>query len=189
MSRGVESRVLRLYEPNRRAPDVPRVPRPAPTRVVQSPLATRERCASPSHPSSPPHRLSHPPLADRTTSPGLSWDVLKPLALTYDLHPLSLEDVVHHGSSSTRSKADYYREHLFASVLVHRTFAASAEEDDLGVFGRAGKDSRAAAVAQAQAAHARQTDLHEQCVGSLFSDSPPLPPASPSPFLLPYSLV
>ncbi|GAA5902122.1 hypothetical protein JCM5296_006609 [Sporobolomyces johnsonii] len=53
---------------------------------------------------------------------GLSWDVIKPLALHYDLHPLSLEDMLHHGSSSaTKSKADYYRQHLFVRLLQHRT--------------------------------------------------------------------
>ncbi|GAA6018221.1 hypothetical protein JCM10207_002871 [Rhodosporidiobolus poonsookiae] len=53
---------------------------------------------------------------------GLSWDVLKPLALHFDLHPLSLEDMLHHGSSSsTRSKVDYFRQHLFVSLIVHRT--------------------------------------------------------------------
>ncbi|GAA6002879.1 uncharacterized protein JCM10292_001352 [Rhodotorula paludigena] len=53
---------------------------------------------------------------------GLSWDVIKPIALAFDLHPLSLEDMLHStSSSSTRSKADYYRQHLFCSVIVHRT--------------------------------------------------------------------
>ncbi|BGP17098.1 hypothetical protein JCM10213v2_005109 [Rhodosporidiobolus nylandii] len=53
---------------------------------------------------------------------GLSWDVIKPLALHYDLHPLSLEDLLHHSSSSsTRSKVDYFKQHLFVSLIVHRT--------------------------------------------------------------------
>jgi Mg2+ and Co2+ transporter CorA len=53
---------------------------------------------------------------------GLSWDIIKTLALHYDLHPLSLEDMLHHGSSSSRrSKVDYFRQHLFVSLIVHRT--------------------------------------------------------------------
>ncbi|GAA6034503.1 hypothetical protein JCM8097_005361 [Rhodosporidiobolus ruineniae] len=63
---------------------------------------------------------------------GLSWDVIKPLALHYDLHPLSLEDMLHHGSSSsTRSKVDYFRQHLFVSLIVHRTLDQPAL--DLGM--------------------------------------------------------
>ncbi|TNY18471.1 hypothetical protein DMC30DRAFT_418810 [Rhodotorula diobovata] len=61
---------------------------------------------------------------------GLSWDVLKPLALHYDLHPLSLEDILHSSSSSsTRSKADYYRQHLFCSVIVHRTLEQPSNKE------------------------------------------------------------
>ncbi|KAM0748844.1 hypothetical protein T439DRAFT_327347 [Meredithblackwellia eburnea MCA 4105] len=62
---------------------------------------------------------------------GLSWDVIKPISLHYNLHPLSLEDLLHHGTSSTRSKADWYNQHLFVSVVVHKTFA-SEEEDEVG---------------------------------------------------------
>ncbi|BGP49160.1 hypothetical protein JCM10450v2_005043 [Rhodotorula kratochvilovae] len=59
---------------------------------------------------------------------GLSWDVLKPLALHFDLHPLSLEDMLHSSSSSsTRSKCDYYKQHLFCSVIVHRTLEKPAQ--------------------------------------------------------------
>ncbi|GAA5980874.1 hypothetical protein JCM11641_004751 [Rhodosporidiobolus odoratus] len=58
---------------------------------------------------------------------GLDWQVLKSLALYYDLHPLSLEDMLHHGSSSsTRSKVDYFKQHLFVSLIVHRTLEQSA---------------------------------------------------------------
>ncbi|GAA5936300.1 hypothetical protein JCM3775_006457 [Rhodotorula graminis] len=61
---------------------------------------------------------------------GLSWDVLKPLALHYDLHPLSLEDILHSSSSSsTRSKIDYFRQHLFCSVIVHRTLEQGTAKD------------------------------------------------------------
>lgn len=49
---------------------------------------------------------------------GLSWDVIKAVAIRYDLHPLALEDVFH-GHIRNRSKADYYRQHLFLRVLCH----------------------------------------------------------------------
>lgn len=63
---------------------------------------------------------------------GLSWDVLKPLALALDLHPLSLEDILHSSSSSsTRSKVDYFRQHLFCSVIVHRTLEQGDKEMEL----------------------------------------------------------
>ena len=63
---------------------------------------------------------------------GLSWDVLKPLALALDLHPLSLEDILHSSSSSsTRSKVDYFRQHLFCSVIVHRTLEQGNKEIEL----------------------------------------------------------
>ncbi|KAG2099884.1 uncharacterized protein F5147DRAFT_754693 [Suillus discolor] len=54
---------------------------------------------------------------------GISWDVMSVLALKYGLHPLALEDVLHkHGH--TRSKTDYYNQHLFIHVLSH-TLASS----------------------------------------------------------------
>ncbi|OBZ68633.1 Magnesium transport protein CorA [Grifola frondosa] len=40
------------------------------------------------------------------------------LALKYDMHPLSLEDVLHQ-RGHPRSKADYYPKHLFLRVLCH----------------------------------------------------------------------
>ncbi|KAK7040227.1 hypothetical protein VNI00_010033 [Paramarasmius palmivorus] len=49
---------------------------------------------------------------------GLSWDVMKAISLKYDIHPLALEDVFH-TRSQTRSKADYYPQHLFLRVLCH----------------------------------------------------------------------
>ncbi|KAG1830920.1 hypothetical protein EV424DRAFT_248560 [Suillus variegatus] len=55
---------------------------------------------------------------------GISWDVMSVLALKYGLHPLALEDVLHtHGH--TRSKTDYYNQHLFIHVLSH-TLASSS---------------------------------------------------------------
>ncbi|CAG7853903.1 SubName: Full=Related to Mg2 transporter protein, CorA-like {ECO:0000313/EMBL:CCA67920.1} [Serendipita indica DSM 11827] len=49
---------------------------------------------------------------------GISWDVISALALKYQLHPLSIEDIMHSGPT-TRSKADYYQRHLFLHVLCH----------------------------------------------------------------------
>ncbi|EPT02958.1 hypothetical protein FOMPIDRAFT_126692 [Fomitopsis schrenkii] len=51
---------------------------------------------------------------------GVSWDVLSALAIRYDMHPLAIEDVIHHHGSSARSKADYYPQHLFLRILCHR---------------------------------------------------------------------
>ncbi|EIN14275.1 hypothetical protein PUNSTDRAFT_129907 [Punctularia strigosozonata HHB-11173 SS5] len=49
---------------------------------------------------------------------GVSWDVIKALALRYNLHPLAVEDVLHTPRHS-RSKSDYYNQHLFLRVLCH----------------------------------------------------------------------
>ncbi|KAG8813777.1 hypothetical protein FRC17_001431 [Serendipita sp. 399] len=49
---------------------------------------------------------------------GISWDIISALALKYQLHPLSIEDILHSGAT-TRSKADYYSRHLFLHVLCH----------------------------------------------------------------------
>ncbi|TBU26615.1 hypothetical protein BD311DRAFT_725745 [Dichomitus squalens] len=56
---------------------------------------------------------------------GISWDVVSALALKYDLHPLALEDVLTQRGHS-RSKADYYPQHLFIRVLNH---THTTEED------------------------------------------------------------
>ncbi|GJJ13365.1 hypothetical protein Clacol_007617 [Clathrus columnatus] len=50
---------------------------------------------------------------------GLSWDVISKLALAYELHPLSLEDVLQDDRKLNRSKADYFKKHLFLRVLCH----------------------------------------------------------------------
>ncbi|KAH9814945.1 hypothetical protein DFH28DRAFT_969877 [Melampsora americana] len=47
---------------------------------------------------------------------GLNWDVIKTLALEYQLHPLAVEDCVH---TSARSKSEYYKHHLFVHAAVH----------------------------------------------------------------------
>ncbi|KAL1922128.1 uncharacterized protein VTP21DRAFT_10770 [Calcarisporiella thermophila] len=46
---------------------------------------------------------------------GLSWDVVKSIALNYDLHPLAVEDVFH----SQRTKIDYYAEPLHFFLCLH----------------------------------------------------------------------
>lgn len=46
---------------------------------------------------------------------GLSWDVITTLAVAFDLHPLSVEDIVH---IPQRIKADYYPEYLYVSVIL-----------------------------------------------------------------------
>ncbi|KAH9082257.1 hypothetical protein EDB83DRAFT_2503350 [Lactarius deliciosus] len=43
---------------------------------------------------------------------GISWDVISALALKYDMHPLSVEDLLHRRGHA-RSKADYYPKHMF----------------------------------------------------------------------------
>ncbi|KAG8743373.1 hypothetical protein FRC10_012177 [Ceratobasidium sp. 414] len=49
---------------------------------------------------------------------GVSYDVISAMALRYELHPLSIEDVLH-GRKNARSKADYYTKHLFVHALTH----------------------------------------------------------------------
>ncbi|KAG8906532.1 hypothetical protein FRC00_012530, partial [Tulasnella sp. 408] len=49
---------------------------------------------------------------------GVSWDVIRALALRYEIHPLVIEDVIH-GRQTYSSKADYYNKHLFIRMLCH----------------------------------------------------------------------
>ncbi|KAG2140989.1 hypothetical protein DEU56DRAFT_278126 [Suillus clintonianus] len=56
---------------------------------------------------------------------GTSWDVMSALALKYDLHPLALEDVLHK-RGHTRSKTDYYSQHLYIHVLSHTLVSSSS---------------------------------------------------------------
>ena len=51
---------------------------------------------------------------------GLSWDVIQTLAVAYDLHPLSVEDIVH---VPQRIKADYYQVSRNCAALVRRSTA------------------------------------------------------------------
>eukprot|EP00775_Hariotina_reticulata_P002620 gene2620-2921_t len=46
---------------------------------------------------------------------GLSWDVIQTLAKQFDLHPLSVEDIVH---IPQRIKADYYQDYLYTSAIL-----------------------------------------------------------------------
>ncbi|KAG8947735.1 hypothetical protein FRC04_010509 [Tulasnella sp. 424] len=56
---------------------------------------------------------------------GISWDVVKALAVRYEIHPLVIEDMLH-GRQTYSSKADYYNKHLFVRMLCHTL----KEEDD-----------------------------------------------------------
>ncbi|KIY50507.1 hypothetical protein FISHEDRAFT_9157, partial [Fistulina hepatica ATCC 64428] len=49
---------------------------------------------------------------------GMSWDVIRAVAIRYDLHPLAVEDMVH-ARNGNSSKADYHAKHLFLRVLCH----------------------------------------------------------------------
>ncbi|RUS17421.1 hypothetical protein BC937DRAFT_89993 [Endogone sp. FLAS-F59071] len=60
---------------------------------------------------------------------GLSWDVIKPLAMHYDLHPLAVEDLFH---IPQRTKVDYYTNHIFISLILH-TFKPDNENTPLSV--------------------------------------------------------
>ena len=78
---------------------------------------------------------------------GISWDVVRALALRYgtpgscpvvrvvfttapaDLHPLSLEDLLR-ATGGPRSGADYYKNHLFIRILSHTLSKDGDEEPD-----------------------------------------------------------
>ncbi|PCH34323.1 hypothetical protein WOLCODRAFT_135642 [Wolfiporia cocos MD-104 SS10] len=63
---------------------------------------------------------------------GVSWDVISALALKYDIHPLALEDILsqrHH----TRSKVDYYPQHLFLRILCHSLSTEEATSPDVSI--------------------------------------------------------
>nr|CAG8481088.1 5021_t:CDS:10 [Entrophospora candida]CAG8517132.1 12617_t:CDS:10 [Entrophospora candida] len=47
---------------------------------------------------------------------GISWDVIKTLALKFDLHPLSIEDAL---QNTQRTKRDQYQNHIYISLLLH----------------------------------------------------------------------
>ncbi|KAH6911137.1 hypothetical protein BKA70DRAFT_1099837 [Coprinopsis sp. MPI-PUGE-AT-0042] len=70
-----------------------------------------------------------PPFAVRWINiGGIDWNVLRAVALQYDLHSLALEDILHE-SGHNHSKADYYPEHLFVRILNH-TLAPDYEDED-----------------------------------------------------------
>ncbi|KAL1923524.1 uncharacterized protein VTP21DRAFT_8504 [Calcarisporiella thermophila] len=58
---------------------------------------------------------------------GLSWDVIKTLAIRYDLHPLSVEDLLH---IPQRTKVDYYTNSIFACLQLHLLEADSLKTGD-----------------------------------------------------------
>ncbi|PPQ66055.1 hypothetical protein CVT24_000237 [Panaeolus cyanescens] len=64
---------------------------------------------------------------------GISWSIIKALALRYDLHPLALEEILH-GHSRNRSKAEYYAQHLMLHVLCHEV--GNSPESSSGLPGQ-----------------------------------------------------
>lgn len=63
---------------------------------------------------------------------GISWDVISALALKYDIHPLALEDVLSQRQHS-RSKVDYYPQHLFLRILCHSLGEENAPSPDVSL--------------------------------------------------------
>ncbi|KAG8846750.1 hypothetical protein FRB96_001775 [Tulasnella sp. 330] len=49
---------------------------------------------------------------------GVSWDVIRALALRYNIHPLAIEDTLQNHQTYS-SKSDYYSQHLFIRLLCH----------------------------------------------------------------------
>ncbi|CAI2167786.1 11850_t:CDS:10 [Funneliformis geosporum] len=68
---------------------------------------------------------------------GISWDVIKTLAIHYDLHPLAIEDTL---QSSQRTKLDQYKDHIYISLLLHTLVNSEKElqvdNDDISSNGR-----------------------------------------------------
>ncbi|KAG8991832.1 hypothetical protein FRB93_002567 [Tulasnella sp. JGI-2019a] len=60
---------------------------------------------------------------------GVSWDVIKCLALRYNIHPLAIEDTLHNHQTYS-SKADYYSQHLFIRLLCHTLAQDSSSQSD-----------------------------------------------------------
>ncbi|KAA1477253.1 hypothetical protein DENSPDRAFT_884939 [Dentipellis sp. KUC8613] len=71
---------------------------------------------------------------------GISWDIISALALKYDLHPLALEDLLHQRGHS-RSKSDYYPQHLFIRTLCHTLASAPTQYDFGSHYARGGTPS------------------------------------------------
>ncbi|QRW15900.1 CorA-like magnesium transporter protein [Rhizoctonia solani] len=63
---------------------------------------------------------------------GISWDVVKQLALQLNLHPLSVEDVMT-DTQDKSFKIDYYQQHLFAQ-LTSFTIARTLDVDPARLF-------------------------------------------------------
>ncbi|GLB42205.1 putative corA-like Mg2+ transporter protein [Lyophyllum shimeji] len=49
---------------------------------------------------------------------GIDWEVIRATAVRYNLHALSIEDILRE-QAHNQSKADYYQEHLFIRILCH----------------------------------------------------------------------
>lgn len=70
-----------------------------------------------------PHPQQQPPSGSSRRSvrwinvDGINFDIVKTLALRYDLHPLAIEDALRAGNNP-RSKVDFYATHLYAQVFV-----------------------------------------------------------------------
>ncbi|KAI0348334.1 hypothetical protein BDW22DRAFT_1350517 [Trametopsis cervina] len=60
---------------------------------------------------------------------GVSWDVIRALAIRYEMHPLAVEDLLH-ARKNARSKADYYQKHLFLRILSHTLSTEESHGND-----------------------------------------------------------
>lgn len=49
---------------------------------------------------------------------GIDWDVIRAMAVKYNLHALSIQDILRE-QAHNQSKTDYYHERLFIRVLCH----------------------------------------------------------------------
>ncbi|KAG8743374.1 hypothetical protein FRC10_012178 [Ceratobasidium sp. 414] len=73
---------------------------------------------------------------------GVSWDVIKALAIRYNLHPLSVEDIMA-GTRDKSFKVDYYAQHLFAQLTSYK-LQNEVDEDAIAKARKAeAKSSRA----------------------------------------------
>nr|ODN85739.1 hypothetical protein L203_04613 [Cryptococcus depauperatus CBS 7841] len=61
---------------------------------------------------------------------GVNWDVVKALTVRYGLHPLAVEDALE-AAEAPRSKLDFYKDHLYLQLLIHRP-GGRDERSELG---------------------------------------------------------
>ena len=134
---------------------------------------------------------------------GLSWDVIKAVSIAYgalfflfplyfkfgkkafltcgtDLHPLALEDVFH-GHSRTRSKADYYTQHLFLQVLCHLLVKPQEEDDSSSTYSleRTTSPEPMTNLEEEPLKDVEQLNNHWKPTGSSFSNGRTLDPLLP----------